>query len=170
MKTGDIVKLLGVSDTTIRRWIKEFEPLFSDHARQADSKHRSFTASDYLILATVKTLSHDNLPLAEIRKRLNEGYRVEDTSAATAGYEDGRMVPAAAVEQIIDASAIRAELDSTRMQLEYIRGELEKRDQQLVDRDTRIQELMQKNADLERQLGKAEGRLEEIERQRNKRK
>jgi hypothetical protein len=47
---------------------------------------------------------------------------------------------------------------------------MEERDQQLTHRDTCIQELMQKNADLERQLGKAERRLEEIERQQNKRK
>lgn len=170
MKTGDLVRQFGVSDTTIRRWVAEFEEFLSENAKQTRSKHRSFTSDDFLVLATAHEMSKENFPLNAIREKLAEGYRVDDTTASTVGYSDGRLVPAVAVEQIIDSTELRIELEQVRAErdklvealekLEASKTELvEKHDQHLLEKDNRLAALQQQISALQRELGRAEGEL-----------
>jgi DNA repair exonuclease SbcCD ATPase subunit len=164
MKTGDLQKAFGVGVTTIKNWVDEFGDFLSDGAKAESTRHRYFNESDYLVMATIAQLSQrDKLPYKVIHDRLKEGYRVEDTSAATIGYEDGRLVPAAMVEQVIDASEIKAELEAIRLDRDRLAEMLEKRDQQLAEKDARISQLQDRIAELSERAGKAEGRLEQIE-------
>lgn len=166
MKTGDIVKHFGISESTVRRWTKEYEEFFSD----SPGRQRSFTHSDFLVIATIKELANQNLPFAHIRQRLADGYRIEDNAAYGAGYTDGRMVPAAAVEQIIDGTELRVQLE----QITYERDRLletiqtlrtaqveleEKYEERLNEKDAQLRLLQDRIADLQRELGRAEGEL-----------
>jgi DNA-binding transcriptional MerR regulator len=166
MKTGDIVKHFGISESTVRRWVKEYEEFFSD----SSNRQRSFTSSDFLVIATIKELANQNLPMSHIRQQLAQGYRVEDTVAQTAGYTDGRMVPAAAVEQIIDATQLRVALEQvtyerdrlleTLEMLEKSKSDLEEKyEERISEKDQQLQSLQEKISELQRELGRAEGEL-----------
>jgi DNA-binding transcriptional MerR regulator len=159
MKTGDLVKQFGVSDTTIRRWVAEFGEYLSSNAQQIHSKHRSFTADDFLVLATIHVLSKEGYSLSAINDKLGQGYRVEDVSAATVGYTDGRMVPATAIEQIIDAAEIRVELESLKIERDRLLDELGTERQRNIEKDQRIEQLQKDIRELQRELGRAEGEL-----------
>lgn len=164
MKTGDLVKQFGVSDTTIRRWVAEFEGFLSDDAKKTNSRQRVFNSSDFLVLATIHALSSENLPLSMIQERLAEGYRVEDTASSTVGYSDGRMVPAAAVEQIVDATELRVEIESLKRERDRLLELLDQERNISHDKDQRIDVLQTEIKTLLRELGRAEGRLEQIDR------
>lgn len=170
MKTGDIEKQFGVSGTTIRRWVTEFKSFFSDSAVKKDSRNRSYTADDFVVLATIHSLSAQNFPYDAIREKLESGYRVEESVSQTVGYTDGRMVPAVAVEQIIDSTTVRVELEALKIDHARLMEELESERARVADRDQKIQVLQDRIADLQHKLGLAEGRLGEIDRQQNQKK
>lgn len=166
MKTGDLARLFGVSDNTIRTWISTFDEFFSNQARAVNTKQRAYTEDDVIILATIAKLSADNYPHAVIKDKLKAGERVENPSEANFGV-DTRMIPAAAMEQVIDSVELRVEI-------EQIRSERDRLLIELASRDEKIEQLQQENKDLgerlqseikdlQRALGRAEGRLEEIE-------
>lgn len=166
MKTGDLVKQFGVSDSTIRRWVREFTKFLTE----SNSKHRSFTSDDFIVMATINHLSNQGYTLDAIRGRLDEGYRIENISTETVGYSDGRMVPAAAVEQIIDSSELRVELEQVKsdktiltLQLQDARQELvelrEKYEQQGRGHKEELETLNNKIQELQHRLGLAEGEL-----------
>jgi len=115
MKIGETATLLGVSDNTVRNWVSEFEDFFSPNARKERGRQRTFTEADVLVLATIATLRNDALEFSEIQKRLNAGFRVEHPGVANFGV-DTRMVPTAAVEQLIDATELRIELEQVRVE------------------------------------------------------
>jgi len=166
MKTGDLVKHFGISESTVRRWTKEYEEFFSE----SSGRQRSFTHSDFLVIATILELAKQNFPLNHIRQRLAEGYRVEDNTAYTAGYTDGRMVPAAAVEQIIDGTELRVQLEQiiyerdrlleTIQTLRHTQEEMEEKyEERLAEKDSQLRQLQDRMAELQRELGRAEGEL-----------
>jgi DNA-binding transcriptional MerR regulator len=164
MKTGDLERKFGVSGTTIRRWTETYKEFLSIEARGHDSRQRTITESDYLVLATINKLSNERASTEEIKTKLREGFRVEVEDIATIGYVDSRLVPAAVVEQVIDASEL----------LEKVQDKLEATEEKLavVEKESRLREeaLRHEKESLEKELrelmlrvGKAEGKLEEIE-------
>jgi len=163
MKTGDLVRQFGVSSKTINRWVEEFEEYLSESARKVGTRQSVFNSDDFLVLATVHELSAGGLNFKGIHDRLAEGYRVDDTRASTVGYEDGRTVPAAAVEQLVDAAEIRAALERVTSERDKLLEMLEtERDEHRRARED-LKELQTQVVQLQRELGRAEGRLEEIE-------
>lgn len=159
MKTGDLTRLFGVSNTTIKNWVDRFPDYFSDAAKAVNQRQRAFTESDILTLATIAQLSQqEHLAYEQIEDRLGAGYRVDDPGIANFGV-DTRMVPAAAVEQMIDSTEIR-------MQLEQVKAERDKLVDMLSESQGRELQLLEKNEqlqreirELERKLGQAEGEL-----------
>lgn len=175
MKSGELVRQFGVSSSTIRRWSAEFSALLST----SEGKHRSYTADDFLVMATIHELSKEGLTLAAIRKRLEEGYRVEDTSVHTIGYSDGRMVPAVVVGQIIDSTELRVEIESLKQErdrlLEMLKEERENSQQLQKKFDGAQKEWQEKHEanqtemkELLRDIGKLEGELNYRNRQEGK--
>jgi DNA-binding transcriptional MerR regulator len=172
LKSGDLTKLFGVSHQTVSNWVKEFENFLSETARKQDSRQSIFTEQDFIIMATIAELSQkQKLPYEAIREQLSQGYRVEDARAATVGYEDGRMVPAATVEHLIDATHLRVQLEQVQAERDKLMQLLsdvqaqakaiqEDRETLRREKDTQISALQTKIAELERALGRAEGELE----------
>lgn len=163
MKSGDLVKQFGISNQTVRRWVEQFGDYLSDDARAVNAKQSVFNADDFLVMATIKKLSTEGLSLSAIADRLAEGYRVEDISAATVGYEDGRMVPAAVVEQVVDAAGVRVELEVIKAERDKLLELLEQTQQRLDETSDQWRrekdELQKQIAELQRALGQAEGEL-----------
>lgn len=179
MKTGDLVKKFGVSDATIRRWASTFNTFLST----GEGRHRNFTYDDFLVMATIHQLSGQGYTLELIQQKLKDGYRIEENSIDQIGYPDGRMVPAAVVEQVIDASEIRVQLEQIKSdrdrlitllqqaqeKLDQMEREARQREEAIRrEKDTQIEALQSEIKELQRALGRAEGRLEEIERTRPK--
>lgn len=167
MRTGELEKLFGVSATTIRNWISEFENHLSEQARKVGTKQRTFTEDDILTLATIAKLSADGLGYTDIHERLQAGERVEHPQVANYGV-DVRMVPAAAVEQIIDSTETRIELERARAESDQLSIALEQTLQRLSEVEAREQNALQKIealqnliADLRERVGRAEAALEE---------
>ena len=137
----------------------------SDQARRVKSKQRAFTEDDLLILATIATLSTEGLNYENIRSRLEDGYRVEHPGAANFGV-DTRMVPAAAVEQIIDATEIKTELAQVKAERDKLLEMIEREQSEKRDLQSKIDLLQNEIRQLSERLGRAEGRLEERDKKR----
>lgn len=161
MKTGDLTRLFGVSNTTIKNWIDRFPAFFSENAHAKNQRQRNFTEEDVLLLATIAQLSQqEHLTYEQVEDRLKSGYRVDNPGVANYGV-DTRLIPAAAVEQLIDSSEIKIELERTKSELNRALELLTEERQRNTEKDKRIEELQDKIQLLQRELGRAEGRLEE---------
>lgn len=163
MKTGDLTKQFGVSAQTIHRWVIEFSDFLSDSGKGVGVRQKSFSADDFLVMATIHQLSLDGTAFTTIKERLQEGYRVESTVAASMGYEDGRLVPAAVVEQVIDSVEIRVELEQVKAERDKLVEMLEETREKLEAAETarrdEVKALNERLIELQRLLGQAEGEL-----------
>ena len=106
MKTGDIARRLGVSPKAIRDWISEFDAYFNE----SPTKQRVYSEEDYIVLATIAKFSHQGYGYASIHEKLKDGERVDVSEDITYGI-DTRMIPAASVEQMMDATEVRLQLE-----------------------------------------------------------
>lgn len=162
MKTGDLARLFGVSDKTIRDWIEVFADFFSEDAQGLRSKQRNYSEADILTLATIAKYSVEGLSRAHIKEKLLSGDRVEHPGVANFGV-DTRMVPAAAVEQIIDSTEVRIELEQMRAERDKLLSLLEHERHESREREERlrieIKNLQEQMILLQRELGRAEGEL-----------
>jgi DNA-binding transcriptional MerR regulator len=172
MKSGDLARLFGVSSEAIRQWTEVFAEFLSDEAQAKNTRQRLYNDTDVLVLATVARYSADGLSRAHIREKLTNGERVEHPGIANYGV-DTRMVPAAAVEQLVDATELRIELEQVKAERDKLLEMLDNERTQGRERDTQLRNeiklLQDQVVQLQRELGRAEGRLEEIDRLRKHR-
>lgn len=158
MRTGDLQSLFGVSSTTIVKWIKVFEAYLSEGARKTDSKQRSFTEEDVIVLGSIAKLSAEGLGYDAIHAKLEEGFRVERPEVTNWGV-DRRMVPAAALEQVIDSTDMRVELEQVKSERDKLAELLGQSNDQLRELREKYDQLQEEIKTLQRQLGLAEGEL-----------
>lgn len=147
MKTGDLAKLFGVSNTTIQDWTKRYEEFLS----KKQGIQRAYDEDDAKVLATVAKLISDGYSHKIIHEKIEAGERVEHPGVANYGV-DHRLVPAATVEQIIDSTELKVELET-------IRNEYHRLLDVLKEKDDVIQEQAQELRKLEREIGRLEGEL-----------
>jgi DNA-binding transcriptional MerR regulator len=163
VKTGDLAKLFGVSQTTITRWIDEFSDFMTDRAQKIGVSQRAYTEADILALATVAKLSvEDGLRFPQIKERMQAGERVEHPGVANFGV-DHRVVPAQAVENLVDASVLRNELEQVKIErdrlIELVSKFEDKIEAVRAEKDGKIEEFQSRIAELQHRLGMAEGEL-----------
>jgi len=167
MKTGDLQSLLGVSDTTVRKWTQEFSDYLSDSAKAIGSRQRSFTEDDVVIMQTIASLSNDGHSYAEIRLRLEAGERIDELGMANAGISS-RLVPEASVRTIIDSAEIRAERDRLVMVVHDQQNRISELEAQLrnlheqaaKERDELLRELKDEVATARERAARAEAQAE----------
>lgn len=159
MKTGDLVRKFGVSEATIRRWSTTFAEFLSE----GEGRHRNFMAEDVVVIATIYKLSSEGYTQDLIQKRLQEGFRVEGEVLDEIGYPDGRMVPAAVVEQVIDSSQLRVEIEQIRLERDRLLQELNRERERNSSLEARVEGLQSRIEELILRAGLAEGRLKEID-------
>src|SRR5690606_6892017 len=81
---SDVSRLLGIPQSTLRRWAARFAPYLSPHARQ---RKRKYTQDDLDILSRVQALAAQNFNLDDISQQLDQvveidqAERLENTSA-----------------------------------------------------------------------------------------
>lgn len=156
MKTGDLAKQFGVDPRTIRNWVSKFSDFLS--AGATDGMQSSFNADDYAVLATVKELSTKRMTYDAIHEQLATGYRIEVSELET--LSDPRMVPAMAVEHMIDASQIRLALEQVKSDRDKLTEILNMSNTKIDAMQEKIDEMQAEIVRLNREIGKLEGELE----------
>lgn len=163
MKTSDLVLKFGVSDATIRRWTERFEAYLSPKA----GLQRRYTEHDYQVMATIHTLSQKNYTWETIEEQLKEGKLVPVGQIPSIGYEEGKMVPAAVVDQVIDAAQLKAQLvevtahrDLLIEQRDFLRQNEAEYKQKVKELEQQVKALTDELKQVSYDLGYAKGRLE----------
>lgn len=184
MKTGEAAKLLGVDVSTVRNWIHHplFEQYFSESARhQHGGTQRILTESDILVLNTIRHRRASGAEWSVIQEFLETGRRVQEFPANAISV-DPRLIPIPQAEQAARTLAMVAERDAALAKVNELADKLERverekeelrakltQEKEVVRQELTQQmeavrrELLQQIIDLNRQIGRLEGRLEEKE-------
>lgn len=162
MRSGELAKILGVADQTLLNWMKqpEVNPYFSREALgAAGSVQRIYTEEDAVILNTIRELrSNGTTDWREIGKMLADGFRKQEFPK-NALITDTRVIPVPMAEQATQLAQILQERDSALERATELAQALDderagrKKDNELAQAELRR---------LEREIGKLEGRLEEM--------
>ncbi|MBZ0309831.1 MAG: MerR family transcriptional regulator [Anaerolineae bacterium] len=132
---AEIGRRLDRSHTTIKNWERQYSRFFSGE--------RHYTQEDIEVFATINALLLEGIGHDAVEVKLDEGYRVSLVGA--------NLIPVSEAKQVIDASALRKELDYMRQLYEQEKTAHDETRQRLTDEIRR----------LERELGRLEGRLGE---------
>lgn len=162
MRSGELAKLLGVADQTLLNWMKqpEVKMFFSREALgDAGSVQRIYTEEDAIILNSIRELrSNGTNNWQEIAKLLSDGFRNLEFPK-NALITDTRVIPVPMAEQATQLAQVVQERDSALERAIELSQELEaersgrKKDNELAQAELRR---------LEREIGKLEGRIEEM--------
>lgn len=142
--TSQVAKRFGVADQTVKNWAAEFAPYLSPTAIPEPGKKRAFTADDVSVLALVHELVGRGRDVAAAHAALQAGQRGANNALTVAQTSDNLIV----VQQERDRAQgavveLRRMLDEMRTDF---RGQIDQRDQRIVE--------------LERELARAQLRLE----------
>jgi len=164
-KIGQVASMLGVTLNTLKNWQDRYPDYFSKSALGQGVSQRVFTESDILTAATIAKLRADKLDFDAIGEQLEDGYRVDSPQVANFGV-DMRMVPAAAVEQILDSTEIKTALAQVTAERDKLLELLEKSDEEKRELYARVEALQDQIGELRERAARAEGRLEEKDKRR----
>lgn len=162
MRSGELAKLLGVADQTLINWMKqpEVKNFFSREALgEAGSVQRTYTEEDAIYLNSIRELrSNGTNDWQEIAKLLVDGFRVLEFPK-NALITDTRVIPVPMAEQATQLAQVLQERDSALDRVNRLVQDLEEeRAEHRKDNEKSQSELRR----LEREIGKLEGRIEEI--------
>jgi DNA-binding transcriptional MerR regulator len=162
MRSGELAKLLGVADQTLLNWMKqpEVKHYFSREALgSAGSVQRTYTEEDAIILNSIRELrSNGTSDWQEIAKLLADGFRNLEFPK-NALITDTRVIPVPMAEQATQLAQVLQERDSALERATELAQALEderagrKKDNEMAQAELRR---------LEREIGKLEGRIEEM--------
>jgi DNA-binding transcriptional MerR regulator len=86
--TGDVAAHLGVSTATVRNWLTEFLPFFSEQIRNHKrGVHRRFTDQDVRVLEVIAELSRQSHDYGRIRAHLEDCTTVQQLEITPGGWE-----------------------------------------------------------------------------------
>lgn len=169
MKTGEAAALLGVSINTARNWIdrEELSHFFSDGAKgKHGGAQRVLSESDILMLNTIRHLRNvENINDWQIiLERLEDGFRIQEfPDNAISG--DPRVIPLPQAQQSAMAAATLAQRDLALDRIDELTDELarvrQEYDMRLKLERERNDELQQQIAQLNREIGRLEARLDD---------
>ncbi|MBL8120044.1 MAG: MerR family transcriptional regulator [Anaerolineae bacterium] len=162
MRSGELAKLLGVADQTLLNWMKqpEIKALFSREALgEAGSVQRIYTDEDAVLLNTIRDLRANGInDWQEIAKLLADGMRQREFPK-NALITDTRVIPVPMAEQATQLAQVVQERDSAMERVVELTQQLdEERAERRRDNELAQAELRR----LEREIGKLEGRIEEM--------
>lgn len=156
IKAGEVAKRLKVHANTIRNWADEYAAHMSpDALGQAPGGKRRFTEDDLRILATVAELRGQGIGADKIRDALADGRRADiipplPTPEEESARQSIALIPLPEYTRILDLLKSREE---------ELARVISERDSALSDKDT----LNSKIADLQREIGQLQGRLESVQ-------
>jgi DNA-binding transcriptional MerR regulator len=164
MRSGELAKLLNVSDQTLINWMSrpEIRPFLSDSAiGESGNTQRIYTESDVLVLNTVRILRAKGIQnWDEIQKKLDDGER-EQEFPQNAIVTDNRTIPLPQAKQAAEYAVA----------IEQLNAALKR----TSDLELLLVEAKRENADLRaehntllRLVGKLEGKIETMLEERNR--
>ena len=145
IKTGKVAKIFGVASKTIVAWVDRFPELFSPEASAENSKYRSFMSNDMFLLNTIQKERANGTSWDVIRLKLEADELNTDMPVESANIE-GQT----AIMLYVQISKLKAELENSEQERDRLVKE--KRDDRLEYQET--------IANLNRQIGKLEAKLE----------
>ncbi len=162
MRSGELAKLLGVADQTLLNWMKQPEVIhyFSREALgSAGSVQRTYNEEDAIILNSIRELrSNGTSDWQEIAKLLADGFRNLEFPK-NALITDTRVIPVPMAEQATQLAQVLQERDSALERASELTQALDdERAGRKKDNEVAQAELRR----LEREIGKLEGRIEEM--------
>lgn len=171
MNVSELARYFNVAHTTIAKWLVEFADYLSHGATREETTEKTFSEDDLSVLATIARLSKQRKPYGEIHKALKTGERVEFTDARYG--MDTQVLPRVAVDSMLDATALRTELDRAKMLLDQAQARIaeleaqrDKHAQHVEDLQSRhmdkIESLLREIAELKAQVATAEGELKHL--------
>jgi DNA-binding transcriptional MerR regulator len=140
MKTGELAKILGVSDQTLLNWMSrsEISPFMSEAAlAQGGSTQRLYLESDVLVLNTIRMMRAKGVDnWDEIRDFLESGQR-EQEFPQNAIVTDMRTIPILQAKQAADYAVLVHERDAALELAKRLESQLEaaiQREKDLVEK------------------------------------
>jgi DNA-binding transcriptional MerR regulator len=148
--TSSLAKLFGTSDQTVKNWAKEFAEYLSPSAKPPAGQRRVFTFDDCRVFALVNDYHRRGFGYDAVHASLGAGQRGDFPP-------DSGMVPSIATSPAF--LALKNDRDDLRLlnkQLETerdeARGQVKLLKEQLDQREQRVSELLEENADLKARL------------------
>ena len=172
MKPGDAAQILNIARSTITKWTAgEYRGYLSPSAQGGTGKQRVINDQDLRILAMIKALKDANTPAEEIHAALQQEQRngwsgLPDMPTAPADMANVPVVPTAAADAALSTErrALLREITTLQERVEHLESKL---DEERVERDKLLREIgdlraqvSEKDAELIRQLSRAETLLE----------
>lgn len=159
MRTGEAASALGVSQSTVIKWLsrRELEPFISPAGRGEGLPQRVLSEPDMLVLNTVQYLrSTENISeWPEIVARIEAGFRHREFPA-NATSVGRRVIPEDQATQSVRAAATMAERDAALKRVTELEEEVKNlRAEKELIREQLIREIIELN----RKIGQLEGRL-----------
>lgn len=163
MKAGEISKRLSVHPNTIRNWSDEFASFLSgDTTAEAPGGRRRYSEADVHILATIAQLKQQGLKNEQVHEALSAGRRAKEVPPAPTPQEEE-------VRQSV-ALVLRSEYDHALDRIKELHDErgrlIEERNAALMARDQDVTALNERIAGLQNELGRAQGQLDALQRER----
>lgn len=154
MKLSKVGKMIGVSRRTVYNWVTHpsLEQFFSEEARKEGD--RDLDEEDVLLIMTIKFLrDRVTTDWEEIAEKLEGGFRESNLSVGALEVDTG-MTPLALMERNL---ILRQERDEALRQRDEAKGEIETI---RVSHASEKERLMREIAELNREIGRLEARLE----------
>ena len=155
MNVTDIAKQLTTTSQTIRNWLDEF----GEHINSDEIQRETYGNDSFIVLATIAELRNGSGPYGpkkqgykRIHELLEDGYRTEKLDAYVMPVD---LIP---LKTAIDSSKITAELQIVTSERDRLLSENEQQREHIAQLNARINKL-------ERELGRAEGKLETLKSQ-----
>lgn len=162
MKTGELSKRLDVAPSTIRFWASEYSSYLSESAiGLGKGASRVFSERDVKVLATVAQMRNQGLTHEQIVEALDGDRFVEQVPSSPVRDE--------VIQQpvtLVSIDQLHRALDQVQFLQMEIDRLIEERDLALITRDRDVSELNKRIAQLQGELGRAEGKLAMLERER----
>lgn len=125
MKSADVVKLLNLNDSTIRRYAQEYGEFLSDAGAGGSGHHRNFTEQDVRILRQIHNMKAERARPEDITDALRslEALNWEPLPALDNATQSIVPTPGALVAAGQRESAMQREIDLLREMLEKATGD-----------------------------------------------
>lgn len=159
MRSGELAKLLNVSDQTLINWMSrpEIRPFLSDTAAgESGNTQRIYTESDVLVLNTVRTLRAKGIQnWDEIQKKLEDGER-EQEFPQNAIVTDNRTIPLPQAKQAAEYAIVIEQLKASQERVNALELLLNESKQEKTVLQEKIYTLL-------REIGNLEGVVKYLE-------
>lgn len=159
MRSGELAKLLNVSDQTLINWMSrpEIRPFLSDTAAgESGNTQRIYTEGDVLVLNTVRTLRAKGIQnWDEIQKKLEDGER-EQEFPQNAIVTDNRTIPLPQAKQAAEYAIVIEQLKASQERVNALELLLNESKQEKTVLQEKIYTLL-------REIGNLEGVVKYLE-------